>query len=149
VEQLVHRRDLEFVTGAAANGVPLLDHARRTAATAASLVKSDAYSAYVLAYDAARLACIGLLAQQGIRATTDGGHYAVERAVRAQFGDGFRPFADLRRRRNELEYPHFPGDTATGEEAQQAVEVASRLIAAADQLLAQLSFFGQPERPER
>ena len=103
------------------------------------------YSAYVLAYDAARFACIGLLAQQGIRATTDCGHYAVERAVRAQFGDGFRPFTDLRRRRNELEYPRFPEDTATPEEAQQAVEVARNLIAAADQLLGQLSFFGQPE----
>jgi hypothetical protein len=149
VEQLIHRRELELVTGAAANGAPLLDHARKTAATAASLVTSDAYSAYVLAYDAARFACIGLLAQQGIRATTDGGHYAVERAVRAQFGDGFRPFADLRRRRNELEYPRFPEDTATAEETQQAVEVARRLLAAADQLLGQLSFFGQPEEPGR
>lgn len=149
VEQLIHRRELELVTGAAANGTPLVDHARRTATTAASLVKSDAYSAYVLAYDAARFACIGLLARQGIRATTDGGHYAVERAVRAQFGDGFRPFADLRRRRNELEYPRFHEDTATAEEAQQAVEVARRLIAAADKLLGQLSFFGQPEKPGR
>jgi hypothetical protein len=113
-----------------------------------SLVDADAHSAYVLAYDAARFACISLLAQQGMRATTDGGHYAVERAVRAQFGEGFRPFADLRRRRNELEYPRLPADTATADEAQQAVEVAERLIAAADTLLGQLSFFAQPERPE-
>jgi len=39
--------------------------------------------------NAARIACIALLAQQGMRATTNGGHYAVE----AQFGEGFRPFA--------------------------------------------------------
>jgi hypothetical protein len=122
----------------------LLVNARRTIATAASLVQSDAHSAYVLAYDAARFACIALLAQQGMRATTDGGHFAVERAVRAQFGEGFRPFADLQRRRNELEYPRLPADTATEAEAQQAVEAAQALIAAADTLLGQLSFFAQP-----
>ncbi len=144
VEQLVRRRELENVTGAAADGAPLLAHARRTVATAAGLVQTDAYSAYVLAYDSARFACNALLAQQGMRATTDGGHYAVERAVRAQFGEGFRPFADLRRRRNELEYPRMPADTATADEAQQAVESAQRLIAAADSLLGQVSFFAQP-----
>jgi HEPN domain-containing protein len=144
VEQLVRRRELEYVTGAAADGAPLLVRARRTVATAAGLVQADAYSAYVLAYDAARFACNALLAQQGMRTTTDGGHYAMERAVRAQFGEGFRPFADLRRRRNELEYPRMPADTATADEAQQAVEIAQRLITAADSLLRQLSFFAQP-----
>lgn len=144
VEQLVRRRELENVTGAPADGAPLLLHARRTVATAAGLVQTDAYSAYVLAYDSARFACNALLAQQGMRATTDGGHYAVERAVRAQFGEGFRPFADLRRRRNELEYPRMPADRASADEAQQAVEIALRLIIAADGLLGQLSFFALP-----
>jgi hypothetical protein len=141
VEQLVARRELELVAGAGADGSPLLAQASTTVATAAVVVRNDAYSAYVLAYDAARFACIALLAQQGLRATTSGGHYAVERAVRAQFGEGFRPFADLRRRRNELEYPHVPEDTATADEAEQAVGVAELLIAAAGQLLGQLSFF--------
>src|SRR5256885_13419545 len=146
-ERLTRRRDLETVTGPAAAGAPLLAQAHKTAATAAGLVQADAHSAYVLAYDAARFACIALLAQQGLRATTEGGHHAVERAVRAQFGEGFRPFADLRRRRNELEYPRLPADTATADEAQQAAAIAERLIAAADTLLGQLSFFAQPEGP--
>ncbi len=101
------------------------------------------YRAYVLAYDAARFACIALLAQQGLRATTGGGHYAVEQSVRAQFGDGFRPFGSLRRRRNELEYPHLPADTATSEEAEQAAGTAHGLIAAAGRLLPQLAYFSQ------
>lgn len=141
VEQLLGRRELDVVTGAAADGTPLLAQARRTVTTATGLITTDAYSSYVLAYDAARFACIALLAQQGLRATTTGGHYVVERTVRAQFGDGFRPFADLRRRRNELEYPHLPTDTATADEAKQAVETAQWLIAAADRLLSELSFF--------
>ncbi len=147
MEQLIRRGELEHVTGAATDGAPLLVQAHKTAATAAGLVQTDAHSAYVLAYDAARFACIALLAQQGLRATTDGGHYAVERAVRAQFGEGFRPFADLRRRRNELEYPRLPADTATADEAQQAADLAERLIAAAGKLLGQLSFFAQLEGP--
>ena len=145
IEQLLARGELERVTGAAADGTPLLEQARKTAATAAGLVSSDAYSAYVLAYDAARFACIALLAQQGLRATTGGGHYAVEQAVRAQFGDGFRPFGTLRRRRNELEYPHLPSDAATPEEAEQAAGTAQKIITAAGKLLSQLSFFSQDQ----
>jgi hypothetical protein len=141
VEQLVSRRELELVTGSQADGTALLAQARRTATTAAGLVESDTHSAYVLAYDAARFACNALLAQQGLRATTSGGHYAVERAVRAQFGEGFRSFGDLRRRRNELEYPRLPSDTPTTEEVQHAVEDADRLIAAVDRLISGLTFF--------
>jgi hypothetical protein len=143
VEELLRRGELEHATGGAADGSPLLAQAERTAATAAGLVAPDPYSAYVLAYDAARFACVSLLAQQGMRATTSGGHYAVERAVRAQFGPGFRPFGDLRRRRNELEYPRLPADTASEDEAMQAIELARQLIAAAKVLLGQLSFFAQ------
>jgi hypothetical protein len=141
IEELLRRSELESITGTAADGSPLLAQAARTAATAAGLVTADPYSAYVLAYDATRFACVALLAQQGIRATTSGGHYAVERAVRAQFGPGFRPFGDLRRRRNELEYPRLPADRASEDEAAEAVKVAQQLIAAARALIDQLSFF--------
>jgi hypothetical protein len=141
MEGLLRRRELEHVTGAAADGKLLLAQAEQTAATAAGLAATDPYSAYVLAYDATRFACVALLAQQGLRATTSGGHYAVERAVRAQFGSGFRPFGDLRRRRNELEYPRLPADTASEDEATQAAGAARQLITAAQALLGQLSFF--------
>ncbi|HEX9516407.1 MAG TPA: hypothetical protein VF940_09570 [Streptosporangiaceae bacterium] len=144
IEQLLSRRELEHVTGAAADGRPLLRQAKTTAATAATLVQTDAYSAYILAYDAARFACTALLAQQGLRPTTSGGHTAVATAVQAQFGLGFRPFATMRRRRNELEYPHTPGETATTSEAQQAVTDTTSLITAAERLLGQLTFFNQP-----
>jgi hypothetical protein len=44
----------------------------------------------VLSYDAARQACVSLLAQQGLRPTTSGGHYAIEEVIRAQFGGSLR-----------------------------------------------------------
>jgi hypothetical protein len=144
IEQLLARRELERVTGASANGRPLLDQARTTAATAATLTCTDAYSAYILAYDACRFACTALLTQQGLRPTTDGGHIAVATAVRAQFGPGFRSFNTMRRRRNELEYPNVPGETATTSEAEQAVTDADSLISTASQLLDQLPLFSQP-----
>lgn len=50
----------------------------------------------------------------------------------------------MRRRRNELEYPHTPGETAATAEARQAVTDTTSLITAAGQLLSQLTFFSQP-----
>jgi hypothetical protein len=93
---------LQKLTGAAANGERLLKKAAVTLTTARSAVKTDPDSAFVLAYDSARQALTALLAHQGLRPTTKGGHYAVEQAVRAQFGPGFRQFGALRRRRYEL-----------------------------------------------
>lgn len=83
----------------------------------------------------------GLLAHQGLRPTTKGGHYAVEQAIRAQFGPGFRQFGALRRRRNELEYPERPGDDATKDEAAEAIEHTEAILAAAQGLLDQLGPF--------
>jgi hypothetical protein len=74
VEELLRRRELERITGTAADGSHLLARAGRTATTAAGLAGADSYSGYVLAYDAARFACVALLAQQGLRATSSGGH---------------------------------------------------------------------------
>src|SRR5260370_7540255 len=105
VEQLLRHRELEQVTGATADGAPLLAQAGRTAATAASLVQADAYSAYVLAYDAARFACIALLAQQGLRATTSGGHPAVERTAKPHFSNPSPPFPHPRPRRTHTASP--------------------------------------------
>jgi hypothetical protein len=72
---------------------------------------------------------------------TSGGHYAVEVALRAQVGDGFRPFGAMRRRRNELEYPTGPGETTTHDGAQRAIQDAEALLQAAQQLLPTLAIF--------
>jgi len=141
VEALVAAGDLQELTGEAANGERLLEKASVTLETARSAIERDPDSAFVLAYDAARQALTALLAQQGLRPPTKGGHYAVEQAVRAQFGPGFRQFGALRRRRNELEYPERPGDDATVEEATESVEHAQAIIAAAEGLIDQLGLF--------
>jgi len=141
VEALLASGELQKLTGAAANGELLLEKAAVTLTTARSAVESDPDSAFVLAYDSARQALTALLAHQGLRPTTKGGHYAVEQAVRAQFGPGFRQFGALRRRRNELEYPERPGDDADQDEAPEAIENAEAILTAAQGLLDQLGLF--------
>jgi HEPN domain-containing protein len=141
IEALVKAGHLQTVTGAAASGERLLEKAHVTLETATLAVKRDPDSSFVLAYDAARQALTALLAHQGLRPTTKGGHYAVEQAVRAQFGAGFRQLGALRRRRNELEYPQTPGDEATVDEARESIDHAAEMITAADGLLNQLGLF--------
>lgn len=92
VETLLAERALQPVTGSAADGTHGLARARRTLASAQVLLDADPTNALVLAYDAARQACTALPAQQGLRPTTTGGHIAVERTVRAQFGAPFAPY---------------------------------------------------------
>lgn len=135
IEELTRSGQLQQVTGAQMDGQRFLDKARRVLETAGSITETDPESAYILAYDAARHAAVALLAQQGLRATSKGGHYAIDLALRAQFGPGFRTFSALRRRRNELEYPETPTETIDVDEARQAVEDAATLIDAAGQLL--------------
>ena len=141
IEQLVASKQLQRVVGGQANGEHLLERAARTVATASEIAPDDPDSAFVLAYDAARYAATALLAQQGLRPTTSGGHYVVEVALRAQFGDGFRSFGAMRRRRNELEYPTGPGENTTPGEAVTAITDAEHLLRAAQQLLPTLSIF--------
>ena len=90
VEALLAAGDLQKLTGDAATGARLVEKAAVTLETARTAVDRDPDSAVILAYDAARQAVTGLLAQQGLRPTTAGGHYAVEQTVRSQFGSGFR-----------------------------------------------------------
>ena len=141
IEQLIADQQLQQVIGGQANGAHLLQKASRTLETAGEIADQDPDSAYVLAYDAARYAGTAILAQQGLRPTTSGGHYAVEVALRAQFGDGFRSFGAMRRRRNELEYPTGPSETTSQDEVQKAIRDTGGLLLAAQQLLPTLTIF--------
>jgi len=141
IEQLLADRHLERVQGAQADGGSWLDRARQTLDAARLIAEAAPDSSIVLSYDAARQACVALLAQQGLRPTTAGGHKAVDDAIRAQFGAGLRAFGGLRRRRNELEYPDYPTEKASTDEASETLQTASEIIDAASQILPNLGFF--------
>lgn len=109
--------------------------------TASMVADSDPDSSFVLAYDSARHALTALLVQQGLRPTSKGGHYALEVAIRAQFGHGFRQFGAMRRRRNELEYPEHPDQSAQSEEVVEAIANAQQILADASELVDGLGLF--------
>ncbi|GAA4211917.1 HEPN domain-containing protein [Microbispora amethystogenes] len=141
IERMLAAKELQRVHGGAAEGAGWLQKAGVVLSSARELIESDPISAYTLAYDAARFACAGLLAQQGLRATTSGGHYAVQQAVTRQFGSAFEPFGVMRRRRNELEYPMFPDESVEREEAERALTAAASIIEAADKMIDHPSLF--------
>ncbi|MEU4234081.1 hypothetical protein AB0F17_58245 [Nonomuraea sp. NPDC026600] len=133
VERLLADRRIQKIGGSAADGSEWLERAERTLRTAQTIV-DDPDSAFILAYDAARHACTAVLAHQGLRPTSTGGHYVVEEVLRAQFGA-------LRRRRNEIEYPLRPGDDVGVDEAAEAIAATRLLIDAAGKLVPNLSLF--------
>jgi hypothetical protein len=69
IERSLAERRLQKVSGASADGAAWLDRAERAVDTAEAIAADDPDSAY----DAARQACTGLLAHQGLRPTTAGG----------------------------------------------------------------------------
>jgi hypothetical protein len=141
IEQLLARHHLERIRGARAEGTSWLEKAQRRLGTAKAIAVDDPESAFVLAYDAARFVGEALLAQQGLRPTQAGGHLAVSDAVRTQFGGPLNGLGALRRRRNELEYPAFPGEHVEIEEFAMAITAARNLLDAAYQLIGHLPLF--------
>lgn len=141
IERMLADGELQELTGAAADGEQWMSKARRTLSTAVGAADTDPDSAFTLAYDAARFACAALLAQQGLRATARGGHYAVEVAVRGQFGATFERYGGLRRQRNDIEYPVIIAARLTPNDARSAIAVATELTDAAEQLLPHLGLF--------
>lgn len=138
IDEMLASGQLELITGASANGAPWLAKARRRLDTSTVLAADDPESALVLAYEAAHAAGFGLLAQQGLRPTRNGGHIAVEQALRAQFGGPFDKYGWLRSARNEDLYPAFPGDRIDAQTLVEALADSADILNAAEQLLQSL-----------
>lgn len=146
IERLLEDRHLEEVPADADTVERLIATARRHISSATSTAESDPEGAFALAYDAARKTATALLAHQGLRPTSTGGHIAVANAINAQFPgiEGLKSIDRLRRRRNQAEYPDPRDyDPVTTDEVDDAVAAASACVDAAEKLLAapQLGLF--------
>jgi hypothetical protein len=124
IVELLNRGHLEHITGEAANGEYPVLQAHRRLAGARAAQSADRVGAFALAYEAVRQAATAALVQQGLRPRVEGGHVAVEEAVRAQFGKPFDTFNAMRKVRNQLEYPRNSSDVdLSAEDAEWALKV--------------------------
>lgn len=140
VERLLAGGELERVTPSEDVAARLLADAERHLGLASKGVDGDPAGALQLSYDAARKASAALLAVQGLRSTTRGGHIAVIDAVKAQFNDrgGMEVFGRLhalRRRRNRTEYPDLDSPDVNQDDATQALSTARAVVDAAKGLI--------------
>jgi hypothetical protein len=145
VESLLARGELERVPASRDHADVLLSQARQHLASAKAVAVPDPAGAYQLLYDAARKALAAVLENQGLRATSRGGHIAVREAVSAQLdpplGGILRPFDRLRRRRNQAEYPSAEHPGVEAEEVVRDLPKVEQIVDLAAKVLDQMNPF--------
>jgi hypothetical protein len=114
------------------------DAGRQLAAAAAADSTGDLPGACQLACDALRKSAASLPGAQGLRATSRGGHIAVQDPVTAQFGSSIRAlrsFSRLRRARSSFEYPGTETPGPSEDDVKDAIGVAREVNDAAGKIL--------------
>jgi hypothetical protein len=141
IAELLEAGELQQVTADTAMAQLLLDDAgRHLDSAAAASASGDLSGAYLLAYDALRKSAASLLAIQGLRATSRGGHIAIQEAVLAQFGPTvriLRSFGRIRRARNSFEYPSTVTPGPSADDVTDAIKIAGQTREAAQTILEQ------------
>lgn len=125
--------ELEQVAPSPQNAARLLAEADRHLRSASLLAADDPAGAYDMVYAAARKAMAATLAVQGLRATSKGGHLAVQEAVTHQLGATgsiVRPFGRLRRTRNDADYPRLDSPELTAEDVHEDLPKARQIVMA-------------------
>jgi HEPN domain len=139
IQQLIDEEELGVVSPDMSAAMRMLGDAERHLATAATAKSTgDLAGGYQLAYDALRKAAVSLLAAQGLRPTSRGGHVAVQEAVTAQFGSTvrvLRSFGRIRRARNNFEYPSSETPGPSADDLEDAVKVATEVRSAVATIL--------------
>jgi hypothetical protein len=147
IDGMLATGQLERVTASREHAERLLAQARAhlALATSGDSADLDPIGAYQLLYDASRKALSAVLENQGLRATSRGGHVAVLDAVRAQLdppmGAALRPFDRMRRMRNAAEYPRDDRPAVTAEDIRRDQEHAEVFIELAERVLDQMSAY--------
>jgi hypothetical protein len=143
IDGMLERGELERVPASRNHADVLIRQADGHLASARTIAASDATGAYQLLYDAARKALTAVLENQGLRATSRGGHIAVLDAVSAQLdpplGGILRPFDRMRRRRNQAEYPSADQPSFEAVDVERDLPKVAPIIDAARKVLDQMS----------
>lgn len=142
LDGMIARGELEQVPASREHAELLLAQAQRHLDSARTIAGTDPAGAYQLLY-AARKALAAVLENEGLRATSRGGHIAVREAVSAQLdpplGGIFRPFDRLRRRRNQAEYPSADEPGFVADDVDRDLPKVREIVEAAAKVLDQMS----------
>jgi hypothetical protein len=141
---MLDRHELSQVVADLELAKRLIESARRHLASAELVADEDPELAYAAVHDAVRKGMAAMLQAQGLRATTSGGHLAVQHAVRAQFsssmGAMLRPVDRIRVTRHAVEYPdsgtYIDADAVTAD-----LPLAKAVVDAAETAIAHLPLF--------
>lgn len=139
IDRLLADGELERIQPSREHAERLLEQARRHLDSSEITCESDPEGAYGTLYDAGRKALWAILANQGLRPTTRGGHLAVYHAVTAQLdppmGPKLRPFDRMRRRRNEAEYPRVDTPELDADDVRDDMPKISAIVDIADRVI--------------
>ena len=141
IEAMLVAGALEQVAPSIEKAERLLAEAERHLRSAEALADSDPSGGYDMLYAAARKSMAAALAVQGLRATSQGGHVAVQDAVAAQLGRSgavVRPFGRLRRTRNDADYPRLDTPELSGQDIAEDLPKARNIVTAMGQLFPHL-----------
>ncbi|GAA1865476.1 HEPN domain-containing protein [Myceligenerans crystallogenes] len=145
IDRMIKERHLQRVPASREQADFLLEQARLHASAARDLAMTDPALAYTALYDAARKSLVAVLANQGLRPTSSGGHIATHEAVAAQLvpplGQVLRPFDLIRRTRNQNEYPDFDGPHAEKDDVLEDLPKAEKIIDMAARVLDQMPVY--------
>lgn len=139
IDALIAKGYLDTVQADRALADLMLQEAGRHLASSKLTASTDPTGSFAMAYDGCRKALGAILENQGLRATSKGGHKAVEDAVRAQLVPPMKAELDgfgwMRVLRNNTEYPSLDKPMANIDDAvlaqgfgEDIIDMAGRVI---------------------
>lgn len=144
IEAMIAAGELENVTPSNTHAQRLLAEAERHLLSADRVADTDPPMAYDSLYSAARKALAAVLAQQGLRATSRGGHLAAQRAIEAHLGrlrHVIKAFNHLRITRNEADYPSEETPPLTPDDVREDLPAATDIVDAMSKLVPRVGPF--------
>lgn len=145
VDAMIARGSIERVPPSRQAAEAELVRARTHVQSAHQLLATDPEGAYTLAYDAARRSLAAVLQNQGLRATSRGGHIAVYEAILAQLdpplGAILRPFNRMRSRRNEVAYRSSEAPPVTSEDVAADLPKVEKLVELAEKAIPNMPLY--------
>lgn len=147
VDDLLQKRKLQHVPSDRGHADLLIASAHRYLGSAGATIDDDPEAAAALLCDAAGKALAAVLANQGLRATEDGGHTVLYDAVSAQLDSPLagtlRPFERLRQQRNRAEYPRAerPAPDLDPQDLRADIATARSIVETSERILDQMPVY--------